>query len=247
MEKVVLPAEPRKIVGKKVKNLRKEGIVPANIFGKDLKSKSLQVGDKDLRRVFKEAGETGVIKVKVGKETYPVLIHKIQLEPKTDSILHVDFHKVNLKEKTTTKVPVVLDGEAPAEKTGVGLILQTLDELEVESLPTDIPHEIKVGVSKLEEVGQSIHVKDLKVDRDKVEVKNDPEDTVVTVQTAEMKEEPVEEEKAPEEVEAIAEKGEEEVGGEEKKEEGKEEAKEEEKPPTAEQKSEEKSQGEQHK
>lgn len=220
MEKITLSAEPRKIVGKKVKNLRKEGLVPANIFGKDLKSKSLQVNDKELRKVFKEAGETGVVNVKVGADTYPVLIHKIQLEPRTDSILHADFHKINLKEKITANVPIVLDGEAPAEKTGIGLILKTLDELEVESLPSDIPHEIKIDISKLDEVGQSINVKDLKVNREKVEVKNDPEETVVSVQTAEMKEEPVEEEKTPEEVEAIAEKGEEEVAeGEEKKEE----------------------------
>jgi large subunit ribosomal protein L25 len=254
MDKATLSADPRKILGKKVKNLRKEGIVPANIFGKDFKSKSLQVDGKEFRKVFKESGETGVISVEVGKESYPVLIHKIQLEPRTDSVLHVDFHKVNLKEKITTNVPIVLDGEAPAEKTGIGLILQTVDELEVESLPTDIPHEIKLDVTKLEEVGQSIHVKDLKVDRDKVEVKNDPEETVVTVQTAEMKEEPVEEEKTPEEVEAIAEKGEEEEAaeGEEKEEKGeagpeKAEGASKEKAPSAEDKPQEKPQGESEK
>lgn len=221
MDKATLTAEPRKTLGKKVKKLRKEGTLPANIFGKDFKSKALQVDEKDFRKVFKESGETGVVSVKVGKDDYPVLIHKIQLEPRSDSILHVDFHKVNLKEKITTNVPIVLDGEAPAERTGVGLLLQTLNELEVESLPTDIPHEIKIDASKLKEVGQSIHVKDLKVARDKVEVKNDPEETVITVQTAEMKEEVVEEEKTPEEVEATKEKGEEEeaMEGEEGKEE----------------------------
>lgn len=231
MDKATILAEPRKILGKKVKKLRREGTVPANIFGKDFKSKSLQVDGKEFRKVFKESGETGVISVKVGSDAYPVLVHKIQLEPKTDSILHVDFQKVNLKEKITTNVPIVLDREAPAEKTGIGLILQTVNELEVESLPNDIPHEIKLDVSKLEEVGQSIHVKDIKVDHDKIEVKNDPEETVVTVQTAEMKEESVEEEKTPVEVEATAEKGgEEDAEGEEKKEEGKEKSKEERKP-----------------
>ncbi len=241
MEKVTLSADLRKVLGKKVKNLRKEGVVPANLFGKDIKSKALQVAEKDFRKVFKEAGETGLINVKAEKETYPALIHNVQLDPKTDSILHVDFHKVNPKEKITTNVPIVLEGEAPAEKTGVGLILQTINELEVESLPADIPHEIKVNISKLEEVGQSIHVKDLALDRDKVEIKNDPEGAVVTVQTAEMKEEIVEEAPAPEEVEAIAEKAVEEVEGEEKpssraqakgKEEGK-EAPEEKKAPAA--------------
>lgn len=242
MEKVALSSEQRKILGKKVKNLRKQGLIPANIFGKGFKSKSLQVAEAEFRKVFKEAGETGVVNVKVDKETHPVLIHNVQLDPKTDSILHLDFHKVNLKEKITTRVPIVLEGEAPAEKTSIGLILQTLNELEVESLPGDIPHEVEVDVSKLEEVGQSIHVKDLKVNRDKVEVKNDPEDTVVSVQTAEMKEEVAEEAPAPEEVEAIAEKGGEEEEAEGKKEEAKEEAKEEEKVPAAEGKPQEKPQ-----
>ncbi|MEX0617245.1 MAG: 50S ribosomal protein L25 [Candidatus Woykebacteria bacterium] len=208
MEKTVLKAEVRKILGKKVKRIRKEGTLPANLFGKGIKSKSLQVTEKDFREVFKQVGETGVVTVKVEGEDYPALIHNIQLQPKTDAILHADFHKVNLKEKITTHVPVSLEGESPAEKTGVGLLLQTISEVEVESLPADIPHEIKVDVSKLEEVGQSIHVKDLKVAKDKVEIKNDPEATVITVQTAEMKEEPVEETPAPEEVEATAEKGE---------------------------------------
>ena len=243
MEKVSLKTEPRKILGKKSKKLRKEGLVVANIFGKDFKSKALQLDEKDFRKAFKEAGETGVVDVKVDKETYPALIHNVQLDPITDSILHVDFHKVNLKEKITTKVPVVTEGESPAEKSGIGLLLQTINEIEVESLPGDIPSEIKLDVSKLEEVGQSIHIKDLKLDRDKVEVKNDPEDTVLTVQTAEMKEEESAEEVSPEDVEATEEKGEKETEGEEKEEKGKDDKPtEEEKAPEAEGKQEEKPQ-----
>ena len=238
MEKVSLSARARTNLGKKVKKLRKEGKIPANLFGKDIKSKALDVEEKEFRKIFKEVGETALINVKVDSEAYPALIHKVQLDPKTDSILHVDFHKVNLKEKITTHVPIVLEGESPAGKTGIGLILQTLNEVEVESLPVDIPHDVKVNISKLEEIGQSVQVKDLKIDKEKVEVKNDPEATVVTVQTAEMKEEEVVEAPSPEEVEAIAEKGEkEEAGGEEKKEEALAET------PSAEEKPQEKSKG----
>ncbi len=232
MKKINLSTEQRKILGKKVKHLRKEGKVPANIFGKDIKSKSLTVEEADFRKVFKEAGETGVINVKVGSDEYPALVHSVQLDPRTDALLHVDFHKVNLKEKITTHVPITTEGESPAVKSGIGLILQTINELEVESLPTDIPSEIIIDASKLTEVGQSIHVKDLKIDKDKVEVKNDPENTVLTVQTAEMKEEEeTTEEVSPKDVEATAEKGkDEEDEGEEKedkKDKGKEEPKEE--------------------
>ena len=203
-----------------------------SVSGKGLKSKNLQVKAKEFSHLFKEAGETGVVEVKLKEENYPALIHNVQRDPVTDKIIHVDFHKVDLKAKITTHVPIKLAGESPAEKSGIGLVLQTLNELEIESLPADIPHEIEASISNLSEIAQTIHVKDLKLDREKIEVKDDPEEVVVSVQTAEMKEEVVEEAPAPEEVEAIAEKGEEEEAaeGEEKSattEERKEEPKEE--------------------
>lgn len=208
MSKLVITAEPRKVLGKKVKKLRSEGILPGNIFGKDMKSYSLQLVDKDFRKLFKEAGETGVVEVKVKDKTYSVLINTVQKHPVTGKTLHVDFHKVNLKEKITANVPLKLTGESPAEKSGVGLLLQTINEIEVESLPTDIPSQVEIDVSHLAEIGNSIHISDLKIDKAKVAVKNSPDDVVVTVQTAEMKEEPVEEEApSPEDVEATAEKG----------------------------------------
>lgn len=212
MSRPTLAVETRTLTGKKVNRLRKEGIVPANIFGKGFKSTSVQVGAKDLQKTLKEAGIAALIDVKVGTETHPALISNMQKDPKHDSVLHVDFHKVNLKEKITTSVPVILEGESPAIKSGEGLLLQTLNEVEVECLPTDIPANISINAEKLTEVGQSVHVKDLKIDKDKVEITNDPEEVVVTVQTAEMKEEEPEPVVSPEEVEAIAEKGEAEEG-----------------------------------
>jgi len=212
MERTSVKVEARKILGKKVKQLRKEGLVPANIFGKDIKSIAVSVDLKEFQKVFKEAGETALIDVKLGSEVYPSLIHNLQRDPKRDLVIHVDFHKVNLKEKITAYVPVILEGESPVAKSGEGLLLQTLNEVEVECLPTDIPAHIAVDAEKLTEVGQSVHVKDLNVDKGKVEITNDPEEVVITVQTAEMKEEEPEPEVAPEEVEAIAEKGEAEEG-----------------------------------
>ena len=234
MEKLKIEVEPRSLMGKKVKKLRQGGLLPANLFGKGIKSKNLQVPEKEFYQFFRKAGETGVVEVKLKNETYPALIQNVQRDPVSGKMLHIDFHKVDLKEKITAHVPIKLVGEAPAEKSGIGLVLQTLNELEIECLPADIPHEIEINAAALTEVGQTTHVKDLKVDREKIEVKNDPEEVVVSVQTAEMKEEVVEEAPAPEEVEAIAEKGEEEEAaeGEEKpstraQSEGKAEAKEE--------------------
>ena len=216
MEKIKLSAEPRKILGKKVKNLRKEGIVPANIFGKGLKSKSIQLSAKEFNVLFKKTGETGIVEVKIKDQTYSVLIHNVQKDPISDKIVHVDFHKVNLKEKIIANVPVKMIGESPAEKSGLGLILQTTNEIEIESLPSDIPHDIEVDISALSEIGQTIQVKDLKIDKEKVNVKNDLEEVIISVQSPEMKEVTEEETPTPEEVEATAEKGEEEEESESK-------------------------------
>jgi large subunit ribosomal protein L25 len=208
MDKVKLTVEERTELGKKVKRLRATGIIPANLFGKGIKSQSLQVDRKLFQRTFRQVGETGLVELSVGSSNHPVLVHRVQRDPRSDQITHVDFHEVNLKEKITANVPVVLIGESPAEKSGVGLILQTLNEVEVECLPADIPHNFEVSIDKLEEIGQSIHVKDLKADKEKVEIKNDADEMIVTVQTAEMKEEVEEEAVSPADVEATAEKGE---------------------------------------
>jgi large subunit ribosomal protein L25 len=187
--------------------LRRDGVIPANVFGKDIKSVAVQVALADFQKGFKEAGETALVDVTLGSEVMPSLIHNLQRDPKSGSLLHVDFHKVNLKEKITTSVPVVLEGESPAAKAGTGLLLQTLNEVEVECLPTEIPAHFSIDAEKLTEIGQSVHVKDLKTP-DGVTITNDPEETIVAVQTAEMKEEEPEPEVAPEDVEATAEKGE---------------------------------------
>lgn len=209
---VSLEVKARDLVGKKVKRLRKEGIVPANIFGTGIKSTSIQVNFKDFASVYSKVGETGLVELKEGTSSYPVLVHQIQKEPRTDVVLHVDFHQVNLKEKTTANVPVVLTGESPIEKSKEGIVLQSMNEVEVEALPTDIPHNIEINIESLTEVGQTVQVKELKVDKSKVEIKADPEAVVVTVQTAELKEEVAPE--APAEVEVISEKAEGEEGAE---------------------------------
>lgn len=212
MDRIKLTVSERKLVGKKVRRLRKEGIIPANVFGKDIKSESIQVEAKEFQKILKEAGETALVDVKVGDKVFTTLIHNVQREPRVDSVLHVDFHKVNLKEKITAHVPVVLEGESPVVKSGEGLVLQILNEVEIECLPTDIPSQIEVDATKLTEIGQNVHIKDLKVEKDKIEVKNDPEEVIASVQTAEMKEEEPEPEVSPADVEATAEKGDAEEG-----------------------------------
>ncbi len=191
-EKKVLNAEKRTVLGKKVKKLRKEGILPANVYGKDIKSTAVQVNYKDFEKVFKEAGETQLVYLILEKEEIPVLIHNVQKDPVRDVFLHADFMKVNLKEKVVASVPIVGVGESPAEKQGIGTVVFYINELEVEALHTDIPEKIDVDISGLSEVDQSIVVSDLKIDNTKLEIKANPDEIVVKV-------EPLEEEKEEEE------------------------------------------------
>src|SRR5688572_9504117 len=99
-----LSAEPRKVIGKKVKKLRREGILPANVYGKDMKSQSLQLPQTEFDKIFEEAGETGLIDLTVGDQNIPVLIHNIHTNYR-NQVLHADFYKVNLKEKVHAAVP----------------------------------------------------------------------------------------------------------------------------------------------
>jgi len=212
MNKQVLKAEKRKLFGRKIKSLRKEGILPANIYGKKVKSLAIQFPLNEFEKIYKEVGETGIIEVAVDKAKRPALIHNVQLDPVTDFPLHVDLLQVDLKEKVTTNVPVELIGESPAEKHGLGTVVQHLDEIEVEALPTDLPERFEVDTSKLEEVDNAIVVKDLEVDTKKIEIKSDPEQIIVKVEP--LREEEEELPPAPSEEEVVSEEGEAPVEGE---------------------------------
>jgi len=182
MNKHVLKAEERALSGRKVKVLRKQGLVPSNIFGKKIESKAVQIDLKEFQEVYKEAGETGLIELSMGGEKRPVLVHGLQVNAKTDQILHVDFLQVDLKEKVEAQVPVELIGESPAEKQSLGTVVQYINEVTVEALPTDLPEKFEIDKSDLVEVDQALYVKDLKIDSSKVEIKTDPEELVVKVE-----------------------------------------------------------------
>lgn len=188
MNKKVLNADLRKITGRKVKKLRQEGLLPANVFGKKIKSESIQVIDKDFKVIYKEVGDTGLITLTVGKDEKPVLVHDVQVNPMTDEVIHVNFLQVDLKEKVEAEVPVELIGESPVEKQSLGTVVQYVNEIKVEALPTDLPEKFVVDTSELSEVDQAIYVKDLKVDRSKVEIKNDADEIVVKVEPPQKEE-----------------------------------------------------------
>jgi large subunit ribosomal protein L25 len=116
-----------------------------------------------FEKLYKDAGETGLVELAVGKDLRPVLVHTLQKDPVSNQLLHIEFHQVDLKEKVHAKVPLELVGDAPAVVGKVGVLLTLIDEVEVEALPTDLPEKLTVDVSKLAEVNQEVNVGDLTV------------------------------------------------------------------------------------
>ena len=161
MQRHTLKAEKRDLVGKRVEKIRSSGLLPIGLYGKDIKSMALQVPLKEFNKVYSQAGKTGLVDLKVNDEVFPSLIKNVQLHPVSDFVLHAEFHKVNLKEKIKANVPIELVGESPAVANQTGLLLQTLNEVEVEALPTNLPETIKVDVSQLAEIESQITVGEL--------------------------------------------------------------------------------------
>lgn len=178
-----LSASARTLFGRKTKQLRKKGIVPANIFGKNIKSLAIELESSVLLDTMRKAGETNLIHLKIKGEdkAHPVLVSGYAQDPVTDQMLHVDFHEVDLKQKVTATVPLKAVWESEAVKSGMVLVMMK-NELEVEALPTDLPDVIEVDISKLTEVGATIHASDLKFDRSKVTVEIADDEVIATIQ-----------------------------------------------------------------
>lgn len=186
MDKINLKAEDRTVFGKKVKNLRKQGNLPAHVFGNIKEVEHVTVKGMDFVRVFKQAGETGLVSLKIGDDrTRPVLIKEVDVHAVTGDILHVGFYQVNLKEKVTVPVPIVLTGEGPESvKLGETVVLQTLSEVMIEALPGDLIENIEVNIAVLKEIGDAITVADLSYDRDLLTIQSEPEEVVVKLDNA---------------------------------------------------------------
>jgi len=195
-------------LGKKVKLLRKDGQLPAHVFGKGLDGESVTVNSKDFLKTFHQAGETGLIDLKIGGEKVrPVLIREVQYDPVEGGPIHIDFYQVNLTEKVKVPVPLVQVGEQPeAVHLGEAIILQTLNEIEVEALPADLPEKIEVDISSLKAIDDAIALSQLVYDRDKITIHADPEEIVIKLAPAVSAEtEKLLEEQAAEQASAAAE------------------------------------------
>lgn len=212
MDPIELQAEKRESPGKALNSLRKEGFLPSVVYGHNFEAAPIQIKYTDFEKVFKKAGESTLINLKIGARVEPAVIKDIQKDPVTDKIIHADFYKVNLKEKIKAKIPLVLVGESEAMKAG-GILVKAVNELEVEALPQDLPREFQIDLSGLKNIGDHILVKDIFVSSDqglpaggtgavfeKLRIEANPEDVVALIQAPR---EEVIEEAAPSSVEGV--------------------------------------------
>jgi large subunit ribosomal protein L25 len=205
MPELKIKATKRDVLGKRNRFLRRQGITPAHLFGHSLDSVALQCDSNELRKIVTSAGTTRLISLVVegDKEAKTVFLREIQRDSLTRQLVHVDFFQVRKGEKMTMDVPIVLIGEAPAMKGKGRILSHGINVLSIECLPEKVPPQIEVDISVLQELDQSLHVKDIVLDPE-IEVKDDPEQMVVKVSEIIIK---IEEEAKPA-AEAVAAEGE---------------------------------------
>lgn len=161
MQKIEIKAEKRTVVGKSLENLRQKGFLPAVIYGHNFDSLPIQVDLKEFEKAYSLAGESSLIYVKIDDKIVPAIINDVSRNAVSDKLIHADFYKVNLNEKITATVQLVFVGESLAVKDLAGILVKNINEIEVEALPQDLPHEITVDISVLRSFSDHIFVKDL--------------------------------------------------------------------------------------
>ncbi|OGC93116.1 hypothetical protein A3D85_00335 [Candidatus Amesbacteria bacterium RIFCSPHIGHO2_02_FULL_47_9] len=183
MKSQTLSVTTRTVTGRKVKSLRRQGIIPASVFGRHIPSVNLQVKSKDFFSLYKKVGDSTLFYLDISgeKDKRPVMVSEVVFHPVSSQLLHITFHQVDLKEKVVASVKIILTGEAPAEKDKLGILVQQLNELEVEALPADMPDHIDVDISSLAAVNQAVYAKDLKLSS-KLEIKSELESIIAKIE-----------------------------------------------------------------
>lgn len=181
MEAFNLEAKTRTVVGKQVKTLRKAGSVPAVIYGHDVKPTALTVEGRAFDKLFAKAGESSLVDLAIdGAAPVKVLIQDVQLDVLKDTVSHVDFRQVNMKEKLEADIALKFVGESPAVKVLGGIMVRVMDALTVRCLPSDLVHEIEIDLSKLANINDRITVGDLVVPNG-IEFAAGPEEVIAII------------------------------------------------------------------
>jgi len=201
-----IQAEIRTLTGRKVKQLRNKGLTPATIYGHNFPPLSISVSTMELNKLYSHVGESTLVEIILGDSIFPVLFKNPQYHPVSSDLIHIDCHKVNLKEKIIATVPLEFIRESMSVKNG-NILMTVIDEIEVEALPANLPEKIIVDISVLADIDAQITVADLIIDKSLVEVKNEVDQVIVKTDLPKVEEEVVEEAEAtPADVEATSQK-----------------------------------------
>ena len=176
-----LSANTRTVLGNSVRKLRKQGLLPAVLYGQNFNSLPIQIDKKIFLKLYKQVGKTNVIDLSVGSQTLPVIVQDLDIDPVFGDVRHIDFLVVNLKQKVKVTVPIQYIGTPIGVKQLGAVLTVNLDELEIEVLPEKIPDFITVDVTNLTNIHDSISVADLLQVAQDYEILNDPETILVSL------------------------------------------------------------------
>lgn len=185
--KIILQALPRD-KQKRLKDLQGDDRVPGILYGHQVKNQPVECDNREFHKVFKKAGESTVIDLQVEGKSFSVLIHQIAYDPVTDDYIHVDFFAPNMSKEVTTNVPVRLTGESIGVKEMGGILIRNRDTITVKCLPKDLPHEIAIDISVLENFHDTVTIADLNLPQT-VSLLEGEEEIIISLQPPRKEEE----------------------------------------------------------
>ena len=183
-----LKAKPRKELGKKVESLRRGGLLPAVLYGEGVASQPVSVSYADFDKVYRQASESALLKLNLDGKPFNVLIYDKKKDPLSGKFIHADFYAVRMDKEIKAKIPLRFMGESSAVKNEGGILVKVLQEVEVESLPQDLPHEINIDLGRLSQIGARLLVKEILLPGG-VKILADTEGTVVLIEAPRSEEE----------------------------------------------------------
>jgi len=177
--------------GVNLDTLRKGGEIPAVFYGAGKTTTSISISITSFKKIWRDAGESSTIKISMGDNNIDALIYEVQVDPVTEEPIHVDFLVVDMNKKIKVKVPLEFEGISNAVKNGLGNLVKVLYEVEVEALPKDLPHNLPVDISKLENANDQVFVSDIKLPAGVAVITNEHDVVASIVLQVEEKEEVV--------------------------------------------------------
>ena len=211
MEEVLLQVSKRDVVGKQVKTLRRDGLLPAILYGRGISSIPISINSREANKILSAITSSSLVVLDIDGDKHTTLVREKQRDPVTGEVLHMDFYEVSMTEKLRTNVGLEFQGESPAVKELMGVLVTVMESLEIECLPQDLPNLIVADLSTLEEIGDSLYVRDISLPPN-VELISDIDGLVVVISPPAVEEiEEVEEVEITDEEPEVIERGKEEV------------------------------------